>query len=228
MTQIAETRTPASARAGTTGRARNPRGQGARLRDDIVRAAGELMDEHGTDQAVTLRAVARRLGISAPSIYAHFPDVGAIFRAVIEDAFVVLEEQLRSAVAGAGPDPVERLHALGAAYLAFAVESPLRYRLLFGGLWSPPEPAGDEPARPDAPLLVGEGTFAVIRQVVADCVDAGRSRSDDMFGTATACWVTLHGLAGLQPAAPRFPWPADLLVTLLDRVALIEGARPSA
>lgn len=207
--------------AGST-RPRNPRGQGARLRDDIVRAAGELMDEHGTDQAVTLRAVARRLGISVPSIYAHFPDVAAIFRAVVEDAFVVLEDRLGAAASGSGPDPVERLHTIGAAYLTFAFESPLRYRLLFGGLWSPPEPVGDEPARPDAPLLVGEGTFAVIRQAVADCVDAGRSGSEDMFATATACWVTLHGLAGLQPAAPRFPWPADLLGTLLDRVALID------
>ena len=229
MSQITETRTPPPARPGAAGRTRNPRGQGARLRDDIVRAAGELMDEHGTDQAVTLRAVARRLGISAPSIYAHFADVGEIFRAVIEDAFVVLEGRLRAAAAEGGADPVDRLHAVGAAYLAFALDSPLRYRLLFGGLWSPPEPAPDEPARPDAPLLVGEETFAVIRQAVVDCVEVGRSRSDDVFGTATACWVTLHGLAGLQPAAPRFPWPADLLGTLLDRVALIEGSpRPSA
>lgn len=224
MTQIDEARTPGPARTGTAGRARNPRGQGARLRDDIVRAAGGLMDEHGTDQAVTLRAVARRLGISAPSIYAHFADVGAIFRAVVEDAFVALEGQLRTAAAGAGPDPVDRLHAIGGAYHAFALESPLRYRLLFGGLWSPPEPAGDESAGPDDPLIVGDAPFTIVRQAVADCVAAGRSRSDDVFATATACWVTLHGLARLQPAAPRFPWPADLLNTLLDRVALIEGS----
>jgi AcrR family transcriptional regulator len=55
--------------AATGPRVRNRRGQGGRLRTDIVTAAAELLDEAGTEQAVTLRAVARRIGIAAPSIY---------------------------------------------------------------------------------------------------------------------------------------------------------------
>ena len=55
-------------------RARNRRGEGARLRDDIVAAAVALLDETGDQAAVSLRAVARRVGIAAPSIYRHFAD----------------------------------------------------------------------------------------------------------------------------------------------------------
>jgi len=52
---------------------RNARGQGGRLTEDIVSAALELIEREGTDEAVTLRAVAREIGIAAPSIYAISP-----------------------------------------------------------------------------------------------------------------------------------------------------------
>ena len=80
------------------GRARNPRGEGGRLRADIVAAAHALLDEAGED-AVTLRAVARRVGISAPSIYAHFADRQAILLAVATDAFAELAASLGDATA---------------------------------------------------------------------------------------------------------------------------------
>src|SRR5690348_4662738 len=101
-------------------RERNRRGEGGRLRADIVRAGADLLDESGDEQAVTLRAVARRVGITAPSIYAHFADRQAILLAVAVEAFAELHEQLELARDGADADPVARLRAACAAYLEFA------------------------------------------------------------------------------------------------------------
>src|SRR3954469_11049090 len=105
----------------TPTRARNRRGEGARLRADIVAAAVDLLDETGDENAVTLRAVARKVGIAAPSIYRHFPDQPSIMLAVVRQAFGELEERLTAALANAGDDPRRRLFALGDAYLEFAL-----------------------------------------------------------------------------------------------------------
>ena len=121
----------------TVTRARNRRGEGARLRDDIVDAAVALLDETGDQAAVSLRAVARRVGIAAPSIYRHFADQPAMMLAVVEQAFDELNAALRGARDAAGDDPRERLFAVCAAYLDFAQQHPGRYRTMFGGVWMP-------------------------------------------------------------------------------------------
>jgi AcrR family transcriptional regulator len=69
------------------GRVRNARGEGDRLRSDIVGAARAILLEEGHEAAITLRAVARRVGIAAPSIYPHFPSAAAIVQAVVVEAF---------------------------------------------------------------------------------------------------------------------------------------------
>src|SRR3954451_1658374 len=110
--------------ATATTRPRNRRGEGARLRDDIVDAAVELLDETGNQSAISLRSVARRIGIAAPSIYRHFPDQPAIMLAVVRRAFGELEAYLRDATTAAGDDPRRRLHACCHAYLDYAQQHP--------------------------------------------------------------------------------------------------------
>jgi hypothetical protein len=74
---------------------------------------------------------------------------------------------------------------------------------------------------PDVDVL-GMGAFGVLVEAVADCVTAGRSASTDPTADAAALWVGLHGFAQLQTAASLFPWPADLLRTITDRLALLQ------
>src|SRR4051812_43954541 len=114
-------------------RPRNRRGEGAKLRTDILDAAAALLDETGDEQAVTLRAVARKVGVSAPSIYRHFTDRQAILLALAQEAFAELADQLTLAT---GTNPVTRLRAVCAAYLDFATTRQQRYQLMFGGLWN--------------------------------------------------------------------------------------------
>ena len=110
---------------------RNARGQGTRLADDIVRGALALVERTGSDEAVTLRAVAREVGIAAPSIYAHFADREAIIMAAVVQVFDELAAAIEKAEAAVSADPVQRLLAGCQAYLEFGLGHPARYGLLF-------------------------------------------------------------------------------------------------
>src|SRR5215469_13028141 len=104
-------------------RARNPRGSGAQLREEILSGAGQILDETGRVDAVTLRAIARRIAIAAPSIYAHFPDLDAILTAMVEEGFDELRAAIHTAADGAA-DPVQRLRLTCHAYFEFAAHRP--------------------------------------------------------------------------------------------------------
>ena len=96
-------------------RERNRRGEGGRLRADILAGATELLERSGSEEAVTLRAVARQVGISAPSIYTHFADREAIVEAIVDSAFADFNAAINSAVeAGSGPlaRPTSRVRRL--------------------------------------------------------------------------------------------------------------------
>jgi AcrR family transcriptional regulator len=85
-----------------------------------VSAALALIERTGSHEAVTLRAVAREVGIAAPSIYAHFPDRDAIVMAVVVRIFDQLTEAIEQGMSSAGEDPVGRLVAGCEAYVARA------------------------------------------------------------------------------------------------------------
>jgi AcrR family transcriptional regulator len=98
-----------------TARRRNRRGEGGRLPEEIITAASQMIAETGDDTALTLRGVARRLGIAAPSIYRHFLDVDQLKMEVVQRAFADFA-RARDAVTPAGDDPAERLLARCRAY----------------------------------------------------------------------------------------------------------------
>ena len=191
-------------------RHRNPRGQGTRLSEDIVAGALALIERTGSAEAVTLRAVAREAGIAAPSIYAHFPDRDAVLMAVVVRIFDELTQAIEQGTKLAGQDPAGRLVAGCEAYVAFGLEHPARYSVLFSTQrpaspdWPEPVPIGPD-GRPVPGF--GAGTFALLVQAIQDCVTAGVSASTDAVADATAVWVALHGTVSLRTALPRFPWP---------------------
>ena len=201
----------------TATRPRNRRGEGARLRDEIVAGAVALLDETGDETSVTLRAVARRVGISAPSIYRHFADQPGIMLAVVQQAFDELDAELRRAVDAAGDDPRKRLFAVSTGYLEFARTHPGRYRTMFGGLWMPDLEASSV-TEADMHSL-GRGTMQLLTDVLADCVDAGVATSTDPSADAVALWVGLHGLAHQQSVTVSFPWPPDIAERLVVALA---------
>ena len=199
-----------------TPRTRNPRGDGGRLRDEIVSAATRLLETQSAE-TITLRAIAREAGITAPSIYRHFDSVGDVLRAVVEGTFDVLERRLRDSATG--DSAVARLRSVCAAYLSFAEEQPEQYRLLFGGAWNaadlPPDADAERSERAD----IGLDTFAVLVERVAECVAEGSSTSSDPADDAAGLWVGLHGFASLRRTTPLFPWPAAIVDDLVSSLA---------
>ena len=105
-----------------------------------------MIAEAGDDTALTLRGVAKRVGIAAPSIYRHFSDVDELKMAVVARSFAEFA-RARDAATPVGGDPAAALLARCRAYLHFALANPGPYRYLF----SHHAPTGD-PARPQIGL----------------------------------------------------------------------------
>lgn len=189
-------------------RRRNPRGEGSRLREEIVDAAVRLIDAGGPER-VTLRGVAREAGISAPSIYDHFADPAEILAAVLERFLGQLEVHIRAAI-DQHTDPVDQLLAGCEAYLTFSDQYPPRYAFLFRY-----EPDSDTEI-PHEPAPGEAEPFEVLVGGITDCVNAGRSASTDPWADACAVWSALHGYAGLRASIPEFPWPAHQ--EMLERI----------
>jgi AcrR family transcriptional regulator len=183
-----------------------------------VGAAAEILEATGSEEAVTLRAVARAVGIAAPSIYAHFPDREAILDELVGEGFAAFTASLQAASAPLS-DPVERLFAGCKAYLAYAAEHPRRYQILFH------HPGIRDRRDIDAAAMAqGAAALNVLVEAIADCAAAGRSASQDHFADAVAVWVALHGLATLLAETPAsFPWPDPdkLLTAIVSRIAQI-------
>ncbi|MDJ0350628.1 TetR/AcrR family transcriptional regulator [Cryobacterium sp. PH29-G1] len=206
-------------------RPRNRRGEGSRLRDEIVQAAADLLDEGVNEDGISLRAVARQVGIAAQSIYAHFPDRDTILLEVVKNAFTELGTHLSRATLPAEGSTVEgsavdSLSALCDAYLSFALERPRRYRILFGGVWDASR-AKSSPAVGDEVETLGQDVFGMFVSALDRCVSEGSSTSTDTYADAAALWVGIHGYASVRPATPEFRWPDDVVRRIVYGLAKI-------
>ncbi len=220
--------------AGSTrlARRRNARGQGARLAEDIVAGAMAIIERTDSDEAVTLRSVAREVGITAPSIYAHFADRDAVLWAVAATVFDQISDAVRAAITGIDDaDVTGRLVAGCEAYVNYGLAHPEWYRALFAkrfptGVTEPlPEQLGG-PDRSHTPAAlvderfpkIGGEAFGLLVESIERCVAAGVSASADPFADATAVWVALHGLVSLWSTVCDFPWPEP--DTFVERLVL--------
>ncbi|GAB33025.1 putative TetR family transcriptional regulator [Gordonia otitidis NBRC 100426] len=100
------------------------------LADEIIDAATSLLLDAEAASAVSIRAVAERVGVTPPSIYLHFADKDALLEAVCARYFEQLDEKLAEASIGVD-DPLERALQMGMAYVRFAVDTPVLYREAF-------------------------------------------------------------------------------------------------
>jgi AcrR family transcriptional regulator len=204
-------------------RTRNRRGEGGRLREEIVGAAAALLDEHGDERAITLRSVARRAGIAAPSIYPHFANQPEIMFAVVGRAFDELADVLQSAVRAAGEGPRAQLYAACFAYLDFASSHPGSYRTMFGGLWVPEL---DDTVTEEKLLGLGAASMHILSAALNACVAAGLSTSDAPDADAVALWLALHGIAHQRAANRIFPGPNNIEERVIPALARLREDGP--
>lgn len=179
------------------------------IKTRIVSAARALYFERGPD-AVTMRAVAERVGVTATALYRHFPDKDAILREVVGEGSRLLGSHLFRALEA--PTPLERLRATALAYLDFALAQPQAYRALF-------ETASEEET---SPVQAQRGAIRrFLRDRVREAMDAGVIAPGDPEGIALTVWSLLHGLASLhQSGIARTEWLRERALT-----NLIEGIR---
>lgn len=188
-------------------RERNPRGQGERLRVDLIDAAVDLIAETGSVDGVSLRAAAKRAGVSPMAVYNHFADKDALLVAAVEHCW----DEFQAAIAATldEPEPSARLRAAGDAYVRFALEHPGRYAVMFSGTRNLPERA--------API--GMSAFDTLVAMVADILDLHHDGRDPAF-VAVQVHTWIHGMVSLLGCAPDGPWPStdalldDLMVRL--------------
>lgn len=180
-------------------RARNPAGEGSRLRDELIAAAGRLLACGGDPEALTLRAVAREAGISAPSVYLRFESKDALLTAVVSANFAQFQQAIEAAIA-TGTDPATRLFNGCRAYGRFANEHPGAFRVIF----ELPLPEWTEIREEHLP---GMSAFQVLVDSVAACIESGVANPGDPFAISTDIWSALHGMATLRNNLPGFPWP---------------------
>ena len=169
-------------------------------RRQILDVAAELFARHGV-QAVTTRRIAEVVGISQPSLYAHFASVQQIHEELSVQAFAALEATARQALS-AGLDAEALLERTIADYFAFGLGHPVAYRIAFMIEY----PVDKEMSREayDAADHPGPRAFAHLLQVMAqvrpDLDAAARDR------LAKLLWTGMHGLVALLLARPGFPW----------------------
>ncbi|MEY9932126.1 AcrR family transcriptional regulator [Catenulispora sp. GP43] len=151
------------------------------LRAACVRAARELLEEDGS-AALSLRAVARRAGVSATAPYRHFAVREQLVSAVAAEGYRELAEQL--AAANPAPATPQDLIELAIAYVRFALERPAMFRVMFA---EPCDPDNEE--RTAATAALSAFLHEIVGTVFPDA---------DPDPLSTAVWALVHGLAFLH------------------------------
>jgi AcrR family transcriptional regulator len=167
---------------------------------EIVAAARELLEEEGPE-GFSMRRLASRIGIRAPSIYKHLPDKEALEAAVISAGFEEQAGAFEAALAGA-EDP---LPAIAGAYREFAARHPHLYRLMT---------ERELHRELLAPGVEQRAGLPVYQAAGAD-VDLAR-----------AAWAFAHGMTILE-LNRRFPADADLDAAWRRGIAAFAGAKPT-
>jgi AcrR family transcriptional regulator len=139
--------------------------------------------------ALTLREIGARLGVSRTALYRHFADKRALLTAVATEGFRMLREQLVKAWEEGGRGPAA-FRSMGVAYVRFAVANPSHYRVMFGGFFAP---------KVQEPELAAEAgsAFQALVDALATLQRDAIVRADDNVLMARFVWAVVHGVAML-------------------------------
>src|ERR1700736_248587 len=183
------------------------------LRAALVLAAIELLEESG-EAELSLRAVARRAGVSPAAPYRHYADREALVSAIAAVGYRELAERL--AEAHPSPSTPDQLADVAIAYVQFALERPALFRIMFG------EPCDrDNDERVAATAAVSQYVRAIVERTFPQA---------DADALATAIWALVHGLAFLHLDGKLDASPpaavAERISAAISALLSATGARP--
>jgi AcrR family transcriptional regulator len=149
----------------------------------VVSTARAQLEQDGSGQ-LSLRAVARELGVTAPALYAYVEDKRELMAAIATQHFERLVERFESVPAS---DPLDRIRAVSRAYVDHALESPGLFRLMFR---YPPSATSEVDAFPPATRA-----FEVASEATADAIEQGLLGVTDVTLACMTMWAAMHGVA---------------------------------
>ena len=181
--------------------------------DDVVAAALDVLESSGSDE-LSIRGLARVLGVSAPALYEHIDSKDHLMRIVAQHGY----DELSARWAHIDGPPLQWLLDTGRAYVDFAVERPALFTLMLR--FSPDAIVVD----PDVSHRAASALFDEGIDHIRSAIDAGDLRDDDPLDIAIALWAAAHGVATV---ALMTPGTSDVSA-ITDRVVggLLAGLRP--
>jgi len=156
----------------------------------ILAATRDLLAEGGLE-ALSMRAVAARVGTTPTAIYHYFQNKEDLVTRVVARGFQESEKHLWRAVEPFPEGSIERIAALGDAYIRFAFGHETYFKIIFGIGAEHPRKLSDVP---------GQGGYRVLRQCVVDAMKAGTIRKADPDMVVLYLWSIVHGLVTISMA----------------------------
>jgi AcrR family transcriptional regulator len=156
------------------------------LRRALLDEALRTIQHDGVD-ALTLRTIGLKLGVSRTALYRHFADKRALLSAVATEGFRMIRERLVEAWGSGG---VREFNATGVAYIRFAMANPSHYRVMFGGFV-------DDAPRDEELTREANAAFQALVDSLVVLQKDGAVRKDDPVQLARFIWAAVHGISML-------------------------------
>ncbi len=153
-------------------------------------------------ESLSLREIARRVGVSAPAVYHHFPDKASLLAALARAGLAQLQE-VAAATSDAAGGGQQSFIAAGRAYVEFAVANPALFRLVMTL-----DPSLNQQSKGMADLMVNAARFA--------------PEGADVRIYSLQCWSLVHGLAMLFLDG-QVPFDRDLVASVIAVQSLLGG-----
>ena len=159
------------------------------LRQTIIEEALAWIEKENI-VSLSLRGIARRIGVSHNAPYRHFPDKESLLAAIAEIGFIQLHQSLQKELIESSDDFQTRLEILGVAYVKYAINHQAYYRVMFSDC---------QRNYQKYPQLdrVSNDAFNVLLDAIKAGQEAKVFKSEDSLQLARVCWSLVHGVSML-------------------------------
>ncbi len=164
------------------------------IRPLVLKKAQQLFIKYGYEN-ITMRRIAREVGVSPAAIYLYFSNKDEIMRSLCNEGFRMLYLEQRSAMEAPISNPLNKLSEMGRRYMRFGMQNPDYYEIMFL------MPAPDDTPKPTTSqkeVSFGEQSLGCLRSVVQECIDAGYFQGADGETVTVAMWSLVHGMVSLM------------------------------